>query len=193
MVNAHTRGRRRLCTTAKATGVMETAPGAQLCRHPYCKPCLLIWAHTCTSAARPPTCPSCRGVFSYVTELRGGPDARLAVGAAAAAEDQDLEPPPQEERDPVDDVVCAVCGDGGDEALLLLCSRWPGCPGAAHQYCVGLGRAPLPEQFVFRCSASAPPPACRCPTACCNCGARPGRSARPPVKRRSGAGNCHRG
>ena len=53
----------------------------------------------------------------------------------------------------VEDVVCQVCGSGGDEARLVLCDDCDA--GAAHTRCLGLGAVP----DAWRCAACAKPAA----------------------------------
>eukprot|EP00850_Spirogloea_muscicola_P021161 SM000239S08066 [mRNA] locus=s239:116266:117160:+ [translate_table: standard] len=53
------------------------------------------------------------------------------------------------------DAVCAECHEAGDDGLLLLCD---GCDGAAHTYCVGLGRhVPDSSWHCRACRASEEP------------------------------------
>eukprot|EP00850_Spirogloea_muscicola_P021243 SM000241S08532 [mRNA] locus=s241:5910:8003:- [translate_table: standard] len=53
------------------------------------------------------------------------------------------------------DAVCAECREAGDDGLLLLCDS---CDGAAHTYCVGLGRrVPVGSWHCRACRASEEP------------------------------------
>ena len=139
------------------------------CAHAFCLACILLWS------ARMNRCPLCRATYRTITalappgaaatvaselsevEVYAVEDRAAAAAAAAAAAVADEEV--LDEEDPMDEVACDVCGSGDDEALLLLCVNFDrsgrACGGAAHTFCVGLGRALPADDAEPWCEAAA--------------------------------------
>lgn len=51
-------------------------------------------------------------------------------------------------NNPVDNIVCQICTDGGNEETLLLCD---GCPAAMHTGCLNMGMIPPGDWYCARC------------------------------------------
>jgi len=107
--------------------------------------CLMTWAHIAA------VCPLCKAPFQVVEktlaiETLGKQNVCVADSYAVAALPRCT--PPRAHLD-IDTVCCGVCGQGDNEAVLLICDG--DCGGAAHTHCVGLDHVPEGEWFCGVC------------------------------------------
>ena len=115
----------------------ELARGA--CAHWFHRGCLEQWAKVDTS------CPLCKSRFGAL---------HLSSGGEVPVEDRRQVWEDEGAYSNWDFLVCSECGGGDESALLLICD---GCEGAAHTFCVGLGReVPEGDWFCPRCTGSMP-------------------------------------
>jgi len=115
----------------------ELARGA--CAHWFHRGCLEQWAKVDTS------CPLCKARFEKL---------HLSSGVEVPVEDRRQVWEDEGGYSNWDFLVCSECGGGDESALLLICD---GCEGAAHTFCVGLGReVPEGDWFCPRCTGSMP-------------------------------------
>eukprot|EP00899_Mesostigma_viride_P024744 jgi/Mesvir1/5454/Mv15510-RA.1 len=148
------------------TGVLE-------CQHTFCFSCILEWSEVAS------VCPLCKAPFHYIMKV----PPRLSTQGAGGAKSSGPSPagPPSlpelvlvekrrqrvpyedegvdamlldEEEDEEDPVNCYICSGCDAASLLLLCDG-PGCPRAAHTFCLNppLQEVPEGDWFCHRCSA----------------------------------------
>ncbi|KAK9829772.1 hypothetical protein WJX72_007809 [[Myrmecia] bisecta] len=161
-----------VCGICHEEGISEIGE-LDCCEHSFCHPCITQWAEIET---RCPFCKSRFTQIQRkrldLDALADAGDDALGEGDGDAvirqrwpgtvlettvvpernqrnaAEGQLPEDGDEFEEDPMDTVYCTECGDGGDEACLLLCD---GCDRPCHTYCAGLDGVPDGEWFCAAC------------------------------------------
>jgi len=76
-------------------------------------------------------------------------DILAAFNTGATNADDAVPVTPQTASNPIDAIVCRLCGDGGDEGTLLLCD---GCEVAMHTSCLNMRMIPPGDWFCQRCN-----------------------------------------
>jgi hypothetical protein len=110
--------------------------GLDSCGHVYCHPCIEEWLQVSN------TCPLCKRGVSKLSRHTSD-EAGLVKTEVSTVASQDRRVPRVEELtastraalEAEHDVVCTVCGGGGDDHLLILCDS---CDSGYHTYCCGL-------------------------------------------------------
>ncbi|PGH23749.1 hypothetical protein AJ80_02179 [Polytolypa hystricis UAMH7299] len=120
------------------------------CGHDLHNECLKPWVERANS------CPICRQKFNIVELLEkvGGPAvSSYDVDDRVQVAELDLSMIIDEVDDDSDSQPCPVCGDDGNEDLLLLCD---GCDAVSHTFCVGLDAVPSGPWFCDQCEVQRP-------------------------------------
>ncbi|GAQ86106.1 Zinc finger RING-type domain containing protein [Klebsormidium nitens] len=120
------------------------------CQHAYCFDCIMKWSQVESR------CPTCKRRFHRVTRtMMEGAGRRGSLSRPRSfripVKDQVYQPS-AEDLAAYANTVCMVCLESDNEHLLLLCDV---CDGAAHTYCVGLGRqVPEGDWFCATCTGA---------------------------------------
>ncbi|XP_073307021.1 uncharacterized protein [Primulina huaijiensis] len=110
------------------------------CSHYFCFSCIMEWSKV---ESRCPLCKQRFATISRTARIDGKFNLRNAA-IPVPERDQVYQPSEEELRgfiDPYENVHCAECQQGGDDALMLLCDL---CDLPVHTYCAGLGHE-VPE------------------------------------------------